>query len=342
MKNLIIGCISAGSFALSGYAETNVVEKASTPDSMNEFINWHLDRGACGTWSDVGVTEDMWVGIPAGLKVTNTQYTRYDVATQQLFNSHHMATEDGKVISTGSNVMTWDADRKAVISAGSGFDMGKPYHGTSILMNMTDDSLSWEYTEMSQGKTTVYENVVTYTGRNVRSNSVRVQGGEGSPWVSEATRSNPAKEDLASIGLPGTWEKTMADGSVMRRKISWIADEHVLKYESMSKSADGTWAIDDLFVWYWDPTYDHIATLYLDDHGTVIHGKVNSISRDGDSVTIVATHEGTRFAGLTMSTQATQVITGDTFTTTFQDMSLDGVRHKMSWSEKANTTTRVK
>ena len=114
----------AGSFALSGYAETNVVEKASTPDSMNEFINWHLDRGACGTWSDVGVTEDMWVGIPAGLKVTNTQHTRYDVATQQLFNSHHMATEDGKVISTGSNVMTWDADRKAVISAGSGFDMG--------------------------------------------------------------------------------------------------------------------------------------------------------------------------------------------------------------------------
>ena len=101
MKNLIIGCITAGSFALSGYAETKGVEKASTPNSMNEFINWHLDRGACGTWSDVGVTEDMWVGIPAFFYSSKRQHTRYDIATQQLFNSHHMATEDGKVISTG-------------------------------------------------------------------------------------------------------------------------------------------------------------------------------------------------------------------------------------------------
>ncbi len=50
------------------------------------------------------------------------------------------------------------------------------------------------------------------------------------------------------------------------------------------------------------PVHDHIATLYMDAHGAVIHGKVDSITREGDAVTLVASHEGSRFGGLTMST----------------------------------------
>ena len=341
MKHLNIGLIAAWSLAFSAHASTAPVEEASLPGSMDEFVHWHLDRGACGTWSDVGVTEAMWVGIPAGLEVTNTQKTWYDVPTGELYNSHHMETEDGRVISTGSNVMTWDADRKAVVSAGSGFDMGKPYHGTSVLTGMTGDSLTWEYTEQSQGKTTVYQNVVTYTGLNTRTNAVKVKGSDGEAWTSEATRSNPCKATLAAAGLPGTWDSTRPDGTIDRQVVSWVADDHVLKYERSAKSPGGDWKSESLFVWYWDPAYDHVATLYLDAHGTVIHGKVDSITRNGNAVTIVATHEGSRFGGLTMSTQATQVITPKTLTTTFQNMSLDGVRHPMSWSEGAQTVDRV-
>ena len=341
MKHLDIGLIAACSLAFSAHASTAPVEEASLPGSMDEFVHWHLDRGACGTWSDVGVTEAMWVGIPAGLEVTNTQKTWYDVPTGELYNSHHMETEDGRVISTGSNVMTWDADRKAVVSAGSGFDMGKPYHGTSVLTGMTGDSLTWEYTEQSQGKTTVYQNVVTYTGLNTRTNAVKVKGSDGEAWTSEATRSNPCKATLAAAGLPGTWDSKRPDGTIDRQVVSWVADDHVLKYERSAKSPGGDWKSESLFVWYWDPAYDHVATLYLDAHGTVIHGKVDSITRNGNAVTIVATHEGSRFGGLTMSTQATQVITPKTLTTTFQNMSLDGVRHPMSWSEGAQTVDRV-
>ena len=94
-------------------------------------------------------------------------------------------------------------------------------------------------------------------------------------------------------------------------------------------------------MWYWDPSYDHIATLYLDAHGSVIHGKVESMVRDGDAVTIVASHEGSRFGDLTMSTQATQVVTEEMISTTFKDMSLDGVRHQMSWSEGVQTIKRI-
>ncbi len=342
MKNMIVTTLATAALALScAAAETEVSRTSSVPGSMEEFINWNLDHGVCGTWSDVGVTEAMWVGIPAGLKVTTTQNTWYDVASGQLFNSHHMETEDGRVISTGSNIMTWDGERNAVISSGSGFDMGKPYNGTSVLLGMTDDTLTWEYTEHSQGETTVYENVMTYTGMNTRSNSVKVKGSDGKPWVSESTRANPCMSMLADSGLAGTWEKTLPDGSMTRQVVSWVADEHVLKYERFFKVVGGDWKSDSLFVWYWDPAHDHVATLYLDAHGTVIHGQVDSITRRGGAVTIVATHEGSRFGGLTMSTQATQVITDKTITTTFQDMSLDGIRHQMSWSETAQTIDRV-
>lgn len=338
----ILGTATAASITLTVHAETvPAAVEVALPTSMNEFVNWHLDRGACGTWTTTGVTQEMWVGIPAGIEMTNTQTTSYDPATQRLLNTHHMATVDGKVISTGSNMMTWDPERKAVVSAGSGFDMGKPYHGNAVLVAMTADSLTWEYTEMSQGKTTVYENTVTFTGPNTQRNTFRMKNG-GEPWTSELTRSNPAKELLAGCGLVGNWDQAAPDGSVYRQAVSWIGDGRVLKFVGKSRKAGGDWRNDNVFLWFWDPAYDHISTLFLDQNGAVIHGKVDSISRNGDSVTIVSTHEGSRFNGLTMSTQLTQVIDGDTLTGTFQGMSLDGLRHKLNWSETPQVSKRVK
>ena len=342
MKNTIATvALALGTLSGVAHAHTESDAASAMPSSMLEFINWSLDRGACGSWTNTGVTEDMWEGVPAGIEVTNTHTTWYDVPTQQLFNSHHMETADGRVISTGSNVMTWDAERKVVVSAGSGFDMGKPYHGSSFMTGMTDNSTSWEYTELSRGKTTVYEHTLTYVAPNVRTNSFVVKGDDGKPWVTTSTRTNPAGQKLEDVGLVGSWDVTEPDGTIYRDKVSWVGDKHVLKYEGMSKAPGGEWRNDSLFVWYWDPAHDHVATLYLDYHGTVIHGKVDSIARNGDSVTIVSSHEGNRFSGLTMSTQMTQVVTDKTVTTTFQGMALDGMRHPLSWSEGTQVSNRV-
>lgn len=84
-----------------------------------------------------------------------------------------------------------------------------------------------------------------------------------------------------------------------------------------------------------------MATIFLDDHGTVINGRIDSVTRSAESVTVVSSHGGNRFGGLTMSTVMTQVLTGDTMATSFQGMSLDGVRHKLSWSESTGTRKRV-
>ena len=310
--------------------------------------------GGCGmTAPQMSESLDFWdlcTGIPSclmpELKRSRLGKDAHASSLSSMSSFSHMATADGRVISTGSNVMTWDSDRKVVVSASSGFDLGKPYNGTSVLVGMSGTSLEWEYTEHSQGKTTVYENTIEYraspdSGSNSRVNSVQVKGDGGEPWISKANRENPCKEMLVDAGLTGTWESTHPDGSMSREVISWVADEHVLKYEHSGKSPGGEWRSDALFVWYWDPSYDHIATLYLDAHGTVIHGKVESIVRDGDAVTIVASHEGSRFGGLTMSTQVTQVVTEKMISTTFKDMSLDGVRHSMSWSEGVQTIKRV-
>ena len=59
LKHLVIGMIAVSSLALSATATAVSTEVAALPGSMNEFVNWNLDRGVCGTWSDTGVTEAM-------------------------------------------------------------------------------------------------------------------------------------------------------------------------------------------------------------------------------------------------------------------------------------------
>ena len=337
----IVALFALTFIALTTQAQSDSSDAMSMPKSMDEFVNWHLDHGACGTWVEAGVTETMWVGIPAGINYTNSNTMWYEPDTQQLFHSHHMVTEDGRVISTGAGVMYWNAERNIPMTSGSGFDMGKPYNGTSQLRGMTQDAIHWTYTENAQGKTTTYNNTVTYTSPNTRTNSVVVKDSNNDPWISHAVRANPGGKMLEATKLAGTWDYTMPDGRTMRRVISWMADKHVLKQERTILGEDGDQSSMDLYLMYWDPINDHIATLYLDDHGTMIHGKIDSITTKGDDVTIISSHEGSRFGDLTMSTQMTQVVNDRTLTTSFQGMSLDGMRHGLSWSEEPSVNNRV-
>ena len=310
------------------------------PQSMNEFVNWHLDRGATGTWVDNGVTKEMWVGIPAGIRYTSTNTLIYSPEDQTLYHSQRMVTENGRVISTGTGLMYWSEENNAPMACSSGFDMGKPYTGTSTLKGIDGDSIHWEYTELSQGQSTTYSNIVKYTGLNTRTQAVMAEN-TSEPWVTQSVRANPGGDLMKTTNLAGTWKRELPDGSTLHREISFIADGHVLKQARTLTQKDGTTIETDLYLMYWDPVNDHIATMYLDEHGTVIHGKIDSITTEGDTVTVISSHEGSRFGGLTMSTQMTQVVTPKTLTTTFQNMSLNGIRHGLSWSESAGLSTRV-
>ncbi|MCH2153525.1 MAG: hypothetical protein MK089_09325, partial [Phycisphaerales bacterium] len=62
-------------------------QNMTMPKSMNEFVNWHLDRGVTGIWVNTGVTKDMWVGIPAGIPFTGTNTMVYSPESDTLYNS---------------------------------------------------------------------------------------------------------------------------------------------------------------------------------------------------------------------------------------------------------------
>ena len=314
---------------------------AAMPESMGEFVNWQLDHGACGSWTESGVTQDLWVGIPAGLPYTATETMRYSPDTEQLLVSHHMITSEGRVLSTGADIICWDAARMAPVKSYSGFDSGKPFNGTSILKKMSGDMLVWEYTERSQGKSTVYEQSTEYAATNIRRTSVSLASGEGKPWISRAVRSNPGGDLLKITSLAGTWKESNPGSENEIREINWIAGKHALRQHRILIKDDGSRVTLDLYLMYWDPVHDHIATLYLDGQGTMIQGFVVAVTEEKGVVTVVSSHEGSRFGGLMMSTYMTQVIRESTLTTTFQGMALDGKRHEPSWSESTGVAMRV-
>ena len=155
---------------------TRADDTLSMPASMNQFVNWYLDHGACGTWVETGVTEAMWTGVPAGVRYTSTINMWYEPATGQLLRSHHWVTDDGRVLSTGSSLMYWDATKGAPVGSGSGYDQGKPYHGTSVLKGMNADTVVWEYTEQSGDTTRTYTVSDRYTGTNTCTNTCTGSG----------------------------------------------------------------------------------------------------------------------------------------------------------------------
>lgn len=317
------------------------VQEASMPGSMREFVNWQLDHGACGSWTKSGVTQDLWAGVPAGLSFTSSETMRYSPETDQLLVSHHMVTSEGRVLSTGTGIICWDAERKGPVASYSGFDSGKPFSGTSILKKMTDDMLFWQYTEQSQGKSTVYDQSMEYAEANVRRITVSLASGEGKPWISRAIRSNPGGDLLKITRLAGDWKESSSGDSNEIREIAWIAEKHALRQHRIRIADDGSRIALDLYLMYWDPVHDHIATLYLDGQGTMIRGIVDSITDEKGVITVISSHEGSRFGGLMMSTGMTQVITESTLTTTFQGMALDGKRHELSWSGSAGVAMRM-
>ena len=328
-------------FAYPTYLTANQANM-TMPSTMEEFVNWHLDRGAFGTWNQSGVTKDMWVGIPAGLSYTNTNTLRYDPKTSRIFSTYEMITEDGLVISTGVGMTYWNPELDAPVSTSSGFDMGKPYTGSSTLVGIKGDAIYWAYTEESQGKNTAYENIQEFTGPNTRRDSVSVIGSNVEPWVTTPVRNNPAGNMLNSCKLTGTWETPLPNGETLKAEVSWIADDHVLRQERSLVRKDGSSYPSDMYLMYWDPSHHRIATLYLDEHGAVIHGYVKSITHGDDkSVTIVSAHEGHRYGGLTMSTEMTRVITDDSITTSFDGMALNSLPHQMSWTAAPGKTNRV-
>ncbi len=314
---------------------------AALPASWDEFARLFVMQGGLGTWTSSGTTKDMWVGIPAGLKYTHTGFTRFAGDGKSIVGSHTMLLEDGRVLSTGTQVTTWDSETGKAIATNSGFDMGKPYTGVSTLKAMDETSITWEYVEQSRGKTTTYETGYKRVGPTTQEHFVR-QLPDGKAWTTTHVRRTPLDGVLARWNVVGTWEMAMPDGSKAVAINTVGLDGHVVMTAEQSVAADGTRTDTGGGAMWWDAGTDTVRFHWMNVEGMSVMGEMISLTSDGAKTTMVSRHEGFDGDGEAVAATLTRVLEGDTMTTTFSDFRSEGMPMTPAWVGVPMTSTRVK
>jgi hypothetical protein len=344
LKNVLLGLVAVAVLTLPLHAQGKAKTEMVMPKSMDELINWHLDHGDFGTWSESGVTEAMWVGIPAGLPYSTVTTKMLSPDGTRILSNYRMATDDGRVISVGSSFTCWDAAKNAPTSSNSGFDMGKPYSGTSTMVGMGAGVMVWEYSETSQGKVNTYRQTDTMVDYNEWKGSVvKVDetGETGEPWTSTRTRWLPLKNHKGIAGMIGTWEMTMPDGTISREERTWDTNGTIVVSRGTTHTAEGMKGDGWMAVHYWDKSINRIATLFFGQSGAVLRGQVESTTTKGDATTMVTKFDGVIIGGMTLTVTMHQVIKPDSVTTSFPDTMLNGKDHPFSWGEITAVRERV-
>jgi hypothetical protein len=157
----------------------DVIPNLKTPSSWEQYLDSVVESGDIGTWRTTGVTKNLWVGIPAGVRFVSNETTDISHDKKKLLIAHEMITEDGKMLSIGSGFIGWDPVEKRIYSFYSGYDGGKPFWGPRELVGFNSGGEVWKYTETSRGKT--YETQLTSKriSKNSRKNITKKTDGTG-------------------------------------------------------------------------------------------------------------------------------------------------------------------
>ena len=336
---IAISLLSAGRPAAAPRALDAVVPMETLPGDWAAFTSQYAVMGL-GTWTSTGVTKDMWAGLPAGLAYTETSSESFSPDGKAIFGGYTMTLKDGTVISTGTTVIVWDAKTGKVLRTGSGFDLGRPFAGTSTLKGIDATRMTWEYVEESGGKTSRYENTVTRAGFNQRRKSVRKLP-YGKPWETTSRRFNPFAKILAEFDVVGRWEMRMPDGTVDVTVYRLDLDGRSIAISESKLMADGTTIESGASTMWWDGGRDNVRFLWLNAEGVSVEGEMVSVERKDGRVTMVSRHEGANAAGDAVSATITRSIEGDVMTTTFTDFSAELLPIAPAWVGLPMTARRV-
>lgn len=181
MSSYLLRCSLVLALSVSSFL--SVSAENSGPASWSEFVEFHADSRAFGTFQAKGVTKGMWEGIAEGQAYTATYTLEPAEGGKSIRTSHRMETESGEVISIGTGLQYWDDSTNSVLSSYSGFDQGKVFTGSSSIKTFDPESnlIEWVYTETSHGKTTEYLQRIQQTSQNQKTQSASKLGG-GSAW----------------------------------------------------------------------------------------------------------------------------------------------------------------
>ncbi len=136
--------------------------------SWDEYVSLKQEQQAFGIWSYNGKTSNVWDGIPEGIEYNHTFTCQMSPDGSKILSSHVMKTKDGSILSTGSQMETWDPKRQKIFSSASGFDGGELYSGSYELVEINGVEEKWNYTETISAQT--YSVIITWevAGANKR------------------------------------------------------------------------------------------------------------------------------------------------------------------------------
>ena len=176
IKSVLICMLTFVNIAVIAQDEIPNLKK---PSSWEQYLNSVIESGDLGTWRAGGVTKDLWVGIPAGIRYVSNDTRDISHDRKKLLIAHEMIAENGKMLSIGSGFIGWDPIEKRIYSFYSGYDGGKPFWGPRELVGFSSEGEVWKYTETSRGDT--YETLIVYkrTSNNSRVDIVKRTDGTG-------------------------------------------------------------------------------------------------------------------------------------------------------------------
>ena len=176
IKSVLICLLTFVNMAVIAQDEIPNLKK---PSSWEQYLNSVVEYGDLGTWRAGGVTKDLWVGIPAGIRYVSNDTTDISHDKKKLLIAHEIISEDGKMLSIGSGFVGWDPAAKRIYSFYSGYDGGKPFWGPRELVGFSSKGEVWKYTETSRGATYETLQVSKRTNKNSRTNITKKTDGTG-------------------------------------------------------------------------------------------------------------------------------------------------------------------
>ena len=322
---LQLTCLSSSGFADEIVSSEDVV----APKSWLDYLN---ATNTLGSWVGEGKTQAMWEGVPAGLEYSLIQTRKLAEDGTRIQIRHRMETVDGKVISSGGGDLAWDDQAGKIVFTGSGFDTGKPYFGTAVLVGLDPSNRRelWKHTETSRGITAEYHMEVATDGGNQFIERWQ-KVGEDDEWTLELSRQNPLADITRLYDISGTWNRMSAGGGQVVVTARLTLDGRALMVDEAIKKDDGSLEPRSGYVMSWDPLTKNVVIRGLNRQGFTWNAQMVSLTVDGDAVTMVSSFSGASDQGGTVRGTMTRVLTGDTLTQKVTDVVFSNRRDVPPW-----------
>lgn len=316
-------------FALVGGlpSQAAAVDPLDKPASWEEYTAYLVDGGDLGAWESSGVTTDVWKTLPAGIRYRYRAEVRLVESGRQVVRTFTYVDERGRLLSSGSETVVWDARSGTPMKASSGLDDGSPWSSSGRMVGYDASKTVFSTEETGDGDT--YELLTTFerTGENTRRRTVSRSDGRETPFVQEFTRVNRFVEALSGWDPTGTWN-TDLDGVVFVNETRWGADRRCVTITEGVRLPDGSLDVTGNGIMWFDPVAGVIRQRYVSNTGMVLDGEATSVSKDR----IAMRYAGTDAAGIRLAAVVTTTRKDDALHSTFSDMTYDGLARTPAWA----------